>query len=114
MLPDHMRATSISLLCAMAAAVGGASPAATASQPTLAELIAQKLVVSMAGTTPSPWLLGRARRGEIGGVIVHRWNFSSPAQLRAIARALQQAAAAGGGAPPLVTLDPGGGAGRTG
>src|SRR4051812_16563072 len=113
MLPEHVRATSISLLCAMAAAVGGASPAATASQPTLAELIGQKLVVSMARTTPSASLLGRARRGEIGGVIVHRWNFSSPAQLRAITRALQQAAAAGGRPPPPIPPHPGGGPGET-
>src|SRR4051812_36558932 len=105
MLPEHMRATSISLLCAMAAAVGGASPAATASQPTLAELVGQKLVVSMGGRTPSASLLGRARRGEIGGVIVHRWNFSSSARLRAIARALQQAAAAGRRPPLLIAVD---------
>ncbi|HEX3686437.1 MAG TPA: glycoside hydrolase family 3 N-terminal domain-containing protein, partial [Gaiellaceae bacterium] len=108
-----MRATSISLLCAMAAAVGGARPAATASQPTLAELVGQKLVVSMAGTTPSASLLGRARHGEIGGVIVHRWNFSSPAQLRAIARALQQAAAAGGRPPLLIAVDQEGGSVKT-
>ena len=43
MLPDYMRATSISLLCAIVAAVGGASPGAAASQPTLAELVGQKL-----------------------------------------------------------------------
>ena len=60
MLPDYMRATSISLLCAIVAAVGGASPGATASQPTLAELVGQKLVVSMAGTTPTASLLARA------------------------------------------------------
>ena len=108
-----MRATSISLLCAIVAAVGGASPGATASQPTLAELVGQKLVVSMAGTTPSASLLARARRGEIGGVIVHRWNFNSSAQLRAIARALQQAAAAGGQPRLLIAVDQEGGSVKT-
>ena len=108
-----MRATSISLLCAIVAAVGGASPGATASQPTLAELVGQKLVVSMAGTTPSASLLARARRGEIGGVIVHRWNFNSSAQLRAIARALQQAAATGGRPRLLIAVDQEGGSVKT-
>lgn len=108
-----MRATSISLLCAIVAAVGGASPGATASQPTLAELVGQKLVVSMAGTTPSASLLARARRGEIGGVIVHRWNFNSSAQLRAIARALQQAAAVGGQPRLLIAVDQEGGSVKT-
>ncbi len=108
-----MRATSISLLCAVAAAVGGASPGATASQPTLAELVGQKLVVSMTGTAPSAPLLARARRGEIGGVIVHRWNFSSSAQLRAIARALQQAAAVGGQPRLLIAVDQEGGSVKT-
>src|SRR6186997_847368 len=113
MLPDYMRVTSIGLLCAAVAAVGGASPAATASQPTLAELVGQKLVVSMSGTTPSASLLARARRGEIGGVLVHKFNFSSSAQLRAIARALQQAAAAGGRPPLLIAVDQEGGSVKT-
>jgi beta-N-acetylhexosaminidase len=112
MLPDYMRATSIGLLCAIVAAVGGAS-AATASQPTLAELVGQRLVVSMTGTTPSVSLLARARRGEIGGVIVHRFNFSSSAQLRAIARTLQQAAAAGGRPRLLIAVDQEGGSVKT-
>ena len=67
----------------------------------------------MAGTTPSASLLARARRGEIGGVIVHRWNFNSSAQLRAIARALQQAAAAGGQPRLLIAVDQEGGSVKT-
>ena len=67
----------------------------------------------MTGTTPSASLLARARRGEIGGVIVHRWNFSSSAQLRAIARALQQAAAAGGRPRLLIAVDQEGGSVKT-
>jgi beta-N-acetylhexosaminidase len=113
MLPDYMRATSIALLCAAGSVLPGASPAANAAQPTLAELVGQKLVVSMTGTTPSASLLARARRGEIGGVIVHKWNFSSSAQLRAIARTLQQAAAAGGRPRLLIAVDQEGGSVKT-
>jgi beta-N-acetylhexosaminidase len=90
-----------------------ASTAAPSAAPTLAQLVGQKLVVSMTGTTPSAALLGRARRGEIGGVIVHRFNFSSSAQLRAIARALQQAAAAGGQPKLLIAVDQEGGSVKT-
>jgi beta-N-acetylhexosaminidase len=90
-----------------------ASPAAPASAPTLFPLVGQKLVVSMSGTTPSASLLTRARRGEIGGVIVHRFNFSSSAQLRAIAGALQRAAASGGQPRLLIAVDQEGGKVKT-
>lgn len=108
-----MRATLICLLCTAVVAAGGASRAATGVEPTLAQLVGQKLVVSMTGTTPSASLLARARRGEIGGVIVHRWNFSSSAQLRGIARTLQQAAAAGGRPRLLIAVDQEGGSVKT-
>ena len=49
----------------------------SAGQPTLAELIGQKLVVRMEGTTPSADLLGRIRRGEIGGVVLFGSNLTS-------------------------------------
>ena len=42
--------------------------------PTLAQLIGQKLVIRMSGTTPTADLLGRIERGEIGGVIVFAAN----------------------------------------
>lgn len=42
-----------------------------------------------------------ARRGEIGGVIVHAFNFSSADGLRSITTELKRAAA-GGGQPLLV------------
>ena len=78
-----MRATLICLLCAGLVA-GSAERARPAGEPTLEQLVGQKLVVSMTGTTPSASLLARARRGDIGGVLVHRFNFASSAQLRAI------------------------------
>ena len=100
-------------LCLLVCALVPASAAAPSSAPTLAQLVGQKLVVSMAGKTPSASLLARARRGEIGGVIVHSWNFSSSAQFRAIARALQQAAAAGGQPRLLIAVDQEGGSVKT-
>lgn len=88
---------------------GSAVPATGSRAPTLQRLIGQKLVVRMDGTTPSPSLLARARRGQIGGVIIHRFNFRSPGELRAITGKLQRAAASGGQPPLLVAVDQEGG-----
>src|SRR3954451_8520741 len=107
-----MRGTLICLLCAVSLA-GGAERARTAAEPTLLQLVGQKLVISMSGTTPSASLLARARRGDIGGVIVHSFNFSTPAQLRSIAQTLQRAAAAGGHPRLLIGVDQEGGSVKT-
>jgi beta-N-acetylhexosaminidase len=87
------------------------APASAA--PSLQHLIGQKLVVSMEGHTPSSSLLDRARRGRIGGVLIHGWNFSSSTQLRSIASELQQAAAQGGQPPLLIAVDQEGGQVKT-
>jgi beta-N-acetylhexosaminidase len=87
------------------------APASAA--PSLQHLIGQKLVVSMEGHTPSASLLDRARRGRIGGVLIHGWNFSSSTQLRSIANELQQAAARGGHPPLLIAVDQEGGQVKT-
>jgi beta-N-acetylhexosaminidase len=63
----------------------------------------------MEGHTPSASLLDRARRGRIGGVLIHGWNFSSATQLRSIANELEQAAAQGGQPPLLIAVDQEGG-----
>lgn len=76
-------------------------------------MIGQKLVVSMDGTTPSPSLLRRARLGRIGGVLVHRSNFGSAAQLRAVTRSLRRAAASGGQPRLLIAVDQEGGSVKT-
>jgi beta-N-acetylhexosaminidase len=81
--------------------------------PTLRQLIGQKLIVSMQGTTPSDSLLSRAHHGKIGGVLIHGSNFSSAAQLRAIVNRLQKAAAAGGQPPLLIAVDQEGGPVKT-
>jgi beta-N-acetylhexosaminidase len=100
-------------LLAAAIAMLAAGAATGAPAPTLAQMVGQKLVVSMSGTIPSPSLLRRARHGEIGGVLVHGYNFGSNAQLRAITAALQRAAAAGGQPPLLVAVDQEGGSVET-
>ena len=77
--------------------------------PTAAQLIGQKLMVAMAGTTPSADLLGRIRRGEVGGVILFGANISTPAQVTALTAKLRAAAAAGGQPPLLISTDQEGG-----
>jgi beta-N-acetylhexosaminidase len=81
--------------------------------PTVAQMVGQKLVVSMDGTTPSASLLARARAGKIGGVLIHGYNFSSGARLFAITTKLQQAAAAGGQPKLLIAVDQEGGSVKT-
>src|SRR4051794_3747179 len=103
------RAVVIVAAVGLTAMSGSASPADESRSPTLQQVIGQKLVVRMDGTTPSASLLARARRGQIGGVIVHRFNFRSRDELRAITGALQRAAASGGQPPLLVAVDQEGG-----
>jgi beta-N-acetylhexosaminidase len=95
-----------------AAAVLAAAPASAPAipfTPALPQLVGQKLVVRMDGTTPSASLLARVRRGQIGGVILHRFNFSTASDLRSTARALQGAAEAGGWPKLLIAADQEGG-----
>jgi beta-N-acetylhexosaminidase len=105
------RAWLLVLLAASAAVA--AFPARGNAAPALRHLIGEKLVVSMDGTSPSASLLDRARRGRIGGVLIHGYNFSSAAQLRDIAAELQQAAAAGGRPKLLIAVDQEGGSVKT-
>src|SRR4051794_34960293 len=78
------------------------TPTPTEPGPTLAQLIGQKLMVAMDGTTtPSADLLGRIRRGEVGGVILFGRNITTEAALIVLDKKLQ-AAASGGGQPPLL------------
>ena len=75
--------------------------AATAvAAPTIRELIGQKLVVAMQGTSPSPGLLARIRGGEVGGIILFGANIESRSQLARSVAALQRAAAKAGDARP--------------
>jgi beta-N-acetylhexosaminidase len=85
------------------------APNPTPAPPTLAQLVGEKLVVSMRGTTPSADLLGRIRRGEIGGVILFGSNITTENALVALTTKLRQAAAAGGQPPLLIATDQEGG-----
>jgi beta-N-acetylhexosaminidase len=84
-------------------------PPVAAGSPTLAQLVGQKLMVAMSGTTPSADLLGRIERGEVGGVILFTFNISTADQLRTLTAKLAQAAVAGGQPPLLIATDQEGG-----
>ena len=79
------------------------------SRPTLAQMIGQKLVVRMEGRTPSADLLGRIRRGEVGGVILFGANITTKAALITLTHTLRAAARAGGQPPLLIAVDQEGG-----
>jgi len=67
--------------------------------------------VGVDGTTASPSLLARIRRGQVGGVILMGWNVRSAPQARALTAALRAAATVRGN-PLLVMTDQEGGAVR--
>ena len=85
------------------------SAESVAAAPTLAQLIGQKLVVRMDGATPSADLLGRIRRGEVGGVILFGPNVTTPTALTALTSQLRAAAASGGQPRLLIAVDQEGG-----
>jgi beta-N-acetylhexosaminidase len=92
------------VLCGLAAGVA-AAPGATSP---LARLVGARLVVGIDGTTASPSLLERIRRGQVGGVILMGRNVRNAPQARALTAALRAAATAGG-SPLLVMTDQEGG-----
>jgi beta-N-acetylhexosaminidase len=101
--------------------VGSTGPTATATpRPTpiargvpttsLTQLVGQKLIVAMdAGATPSAALLGRIRRGEVGGVILFGRNVTTAGALRALTTKLRDGAQAGGQPQLLIAVDQEGG-----
>jgi beta-N-acetylhexosaminidase len=82
---------------------------ATVAAPTYAQLIGQKLVVRMDGVTPSADLLGRIRRGEVGGVVLFGANITTRTALIVLTGQLRAAAAAGGQPRFLIAVDQEGG-----
>lgn len=85
------------------------SGAVTAATPTIAQLVGQRLVVRMDGTTPSAALLVRIQRGQVGGVILFSDDITSATQLRALTAELHGAAANAGQPRLLVMVDQEGG-----
>jgi beta-N-acetylhexosaminidase len=94
---------------AAGAAFAGGAPTSRPARAPLARLVGQTIMSAMAGTTPSPSLLARIRRGEVGGIILFGANVTSQAQARALASRLQRAAASGGNPPLLIATDQEGG-----
>jgi beta-N-acetylhexosaminidase len=103
-----MKALCLALVAALV--LGGSGTASASSvTPTLAQLIGQKLVVRMEGTTPSADLLGRIRRGEVGGVILFGANITTRTALIALTGKLHAAAAAGHQPKLMIAVDQEGG-----
>ena len=96
-------------LALMLLAAGIGAPVTSASGPTYAQLIGSKLVVRMDGTTPSADLLGRIRRGEVGGIVLFGSNITTKTALIALTKKLRAAAVAGGQPPLLIAVDQEGG-----
>ena len=86
-----------------------AAGTAAGSSPALGRLVGQTLMGRMVGTTPSSSLLGRIRRGELGGIILFGDNVRSMGQVHGLVTRLQQAARAGGNPPLLIAVDQEGG-----
>lgn len=83
--------------------------AAAAGSPTVRELVGQRIVVAMQGTTPSAPMLDRIRTGEIGGVILFGGNIESRSQLARSVATMQAAARASGRPALLIATDQEGG-----
>ncbi len=109
LLPGVLGLAVAAVLTALLLAVPAAGSPSRAPEPSLRELVGQRLVVAFRGTSPSSALLARARRGEIGGVIIFGGNVVSAAQLRSLTASLQAAARAGGRPRLLITVDQEGG-----
>ena len=101
--------STASPLTAAPAAYLPTTPRVSVARATLAQLVGQKLVVRMDGTTASADLLGRIKRGEVGGVILLGFNITSPSQVTALTAQLRGAAAAGGQPHLLIGVDQEGG-----
>ncbi|MEV4422373.1 glycoside hydrolase family 3 N-terminal domain-containing protein [Patulibacter sp. NPDC049589] len=88
------------------------SPPDAPTDPPLppARALGQMMVARFAGTAPSPALLRRVRRGEVGGVILFKDNVAGGgATTRQLVSRLQRAARRGGNPPLLVSIDQEGG-----
>lgn len=85
---------------------------ADTDDPTLKQMVGQKIVTTMAGRKLGKALAGRIRRGEIGGVVLLARNVTTRSALKRLTRQLQRAASAGGQPPLLISIDQEGGSVR--
>jgi beta-N-acetylhexosaminidase len=77
------------------------------STASLRRAVGRKIMTGFSGTYPSSALLGRVRRGEVGGVILFGPNIGG--NLGSAIAALQKAAGDGGNPPLLIATDQEGG-----
>lgn len=84
-----------------------AAPAPRRKRQRLERAVGAKMMTGMRGTFPDAGLLGRIRRGEVGGVIIMGENVSP--QLAEATRAMRRAARDGGGPGLLIATDQEGG-----
>jgi beta-N-acetylhexosaminidase len=82
---------------------------AAAAAPTTAQMVGQRMVVAISGTTAKPSILARIRAGQVGGVILFSGNIRGPAQVRRLTARLQKAAKAGGRPRLVIATDQEGG-----
>ncbi len=112
-IPEPVRraalVASVGNAATSSAGSGSAGSVAGVGGPTIRELVGQRFVVAMRGTAPSPSLLGRVRRGEIGGVILFGGNIAGAAQLRGLVSRLQRTARSANRPPLLIAVDQEGG-----
>jgi len=76
---------------------------------TVREALGQMVVARYPGLTPTPGLLARVRRGEVGGVILFADNVRDGAQVKASVARLNAASRSGGHPKVLVMVDQEGG-----
>ena len=78
---------------ALLASCGGGS--STPAPLTLEQKVGQMVMMGIDGSTPdAPGVqeaLQQIRAGQLGGIILYRYNITGPAQVRALNQALQQA-----------------------
>jgi beta-N-acetylhexosaminidase len=90
------RSVALAAIVLAAGLVAGAAAAPAVTPPPLARLVGARLVVGVDGTTASPSLLERVRRGQVGGVILMGSNVRNAPQVRTLTASLRAAATAGG------------------
>ena len=78
-------------------------------EPTLEQMVGQKLVITMGGHKLRKDLARRIERGEVGGIVLLARNITSPSALRKLTRQLRRATAKGDQPPLLIAVDQEGG-----
>lgn len=88
-----IKAATAGAVLALLVACGG-SDAPPSQRLTLEQKVGQMVMMGVDGTTPdAPGVqqaLAQVRAGQLGGVILYRYNITDPAQVRALTDALQQ------------------------